>query len=79
MKSKAYHAEARSSEKDFETLQLGAFTNSRFAPRLRARRFNCGIGAQRRNDGFVARGQDLGSGQTLTVLYDTDIRSPTRL
>jgi len=46
MKSRTCNGEVRSSEKDFETFTVGSLRYSRFAPRLRARRFNCGIRAE---------------------------------
>jgi hypothetical protein len=47
MKCKAYNGEVRSSEKDFETLQLGAFATPGLLLAQRARRLNCGIRAER--------------------------------
>jgi hypothetical protein len=43
MKSKTYNGEVRSSEKDFETLQLGAFATPGLLLAQGPRRFNCGI------------------------------------
>jgi hypothetical protein len=48
MKSKTYNGAVRSSEKVFETLQLGAFRYSRFV-RSRGRRLNWGIRAEATN------------------------------
>ena len=46
MKSKTYNGEVRSSEKDFETLQLGAFATPGLLLAQGAEGFNCGIRVQ---------------------------------
>jgi hypothetical protein len=43
MKFKTYNGEARSSEKDFETLELGAFATPGLLLAHGPVRFNCGI------------------------------------
>jgi hypothetical protein len=52
MKSKTYNGEVRSSEKDFETLQLGAFA----APGLLLAQGPVGLTAE---SGFIFRFQEL--------------------